>query len=238
MNQKIINLIKNYQAPKKAAQLVSQARPVFLAGITGAGKDTIKNELLKNSRFRHLVSHTTRPKRINNGVMETDGVEYHFIDHKQLEIMLEGEQFIEVKQVHDKVYGTSLSEFEQAIDNNQFPITDIDIQGVAEYYKLDNNLRPIFVLPPSYQVWLERFSKRYQDKQKLDQELTKRIKTSIIELEQIIKLDYYHFVINDDLEQAVKQVEEFVFNNGKLLTKNQVLPLINQLLEKIKSNTV
>ncbi len=236
MKKELERLIKNYKAPVRVSKVITQAQPVFLAGIAGAGKDTIKNELLKDDRFRHLVSHTTRPKRVNNGVMERDGVEYHFIDQVQLQEMLDNKRFIEVKQVHDKIYGTSLAEFERAIDNNQLPITDIDIQGVAEYHDLNHNLRGIFILPPSFEVWKGRFFNRYDSLEEFEQNWALRKETAINELEYILSVDYYDFVLNDDLEQAVKQIKESIFDGQKLLSKNQAEAIIKDLLQKLKES--
>ena len=76
----IEKLINNYQPTDETIEMVQLTNVVLLAGITGAGKDTIKKRLLKMPYFRDIVSHTTRLPRINNGKAEEDGVDYHFID--------------------------------------------------------------------------------------------------------------------------------------------------------------
>ena len=100
----IEKLIAEYQPVESTIQLVRDTKIALLAGISGAGKDTIKKRLLKLPEFRDIVSHTTRPPRINNGRAEQDGVDYHFIDQKIAEEMLLGHKFIEEKFVHGKVY--------------------------------------------------------------------------------------------------------------------------------------
>ncbi len=66
----IEKLIKDYEPNEQAIELVRSTKVVLLAGITGAGKDTIKKRLLKMPYFRDIVSHTTRLPRINNGKTE------------------------------------------------------------------------------------------------------------------------------------------------------------------------
>ena len=90
----IESLITNYQPTESTIQLVRDTKIALLAGISGAGKDTIKKRLLKLPEFRDIVSHTTRPPRINNGSIEQDGVDYHFIDQKIAEEMLQNNEFM------------------------------------------------------------------------------------------------------------------------------------------------
>ena len=129
----IEKLIAEYQPVESTIQLVRDTKIALLAGISGAGKDTIKKQLLKLPEFRDIVSHTTRSPRRNNNRPEIDGVDYHFIDKKIAEEMLLGHKFIEAKFVHGTVYGTSSAELKLAHDNNQVAITDVDVQGVSRF---------------------------------------------------------------------------------------------------------
>lgn len=54
-----------------------------LIGKSGSGKDTVLSEILKKNipDLKLLVTYTTRPRRSG----ETDGVEYHFVDEKEME---------------------------------------------------------------------------------------------------------------------------------------------------------
>ena len=158
----IENLITNYQPTKSTVQLVRDTKIALLAGISGAGKDTIKKRLLKLPEFRDIVSHTTRSPRINNGSIEQDGIDYHFIDQKIAEEMLQNNEFIEAKFVHGTVYGTSVAELKLAHDQNRVAITDVDVQGVEEYERLAPESIAIFIVPPDYQTWLERLKKRHR----------------------------------------------------------------------------
>ena len=106
----IEDLITNYQPTESTIELVKSTKIALLAGISGAGKDTIKKQLLKSPEFRDIVSHTTRAPRTNNGCAEQDGIDYHFIDSQTAENMLQNNEFIEAKFVHGTVYGTSVAE--------------------------------------------------------------------------------------------------------------------------------
>ena len=88
-------LVDNYQPSEQTVNLVRSTRLVLLAGISGAGKDTVKRALIsKNPIFHDIVSHTTRQPRSNNNMLERDGVDYHFIDNYVAENMLQAGEFV------------------------------------------------------------------------------------------------------------------------------------------------
>lgn len=209
---KLTFLTENYKTPAHATEIVQKTRPVFLAGISGAGKDAIKQQLLATGEFYHMVSHTTRAPRENNGIKETDGQDYHFISEEQAIEMLENQEFIEAKFVHGKLYGTSIAEFQKAAAKNKTPITDIDVQGIGEYQRISQDILPIFILPPSYEIWRERIAKRYTTEAEFAAEWQKRSKTAITELTVALHDADYYWLINDDLSQTVAKVLNLIKN--------------------------
>lgn len=214
----IQTLIENYQPTEMAVELVKKANIALLAGISGAGKDTIKKRLLQDVTFRDIVSHTTRPPRRNNNRLEIDGVDYHFIDLEQAEQMVKNREFIEAKFVHGTVYGTSVAELQRIYEAGQSAITDIDVQGVAEYEALAPDNISIFLVPPDCQTWLERLKKRYATEADFQVEWPKRHQSAIKELAHALEVPYYHVIINDDLERAVRVCKEII-ERGDLFSR-------------------
>ena len=208
MNEELAELIAAYTPSEDATSLVRETKITLLVGISGAGKDTIKKELLKKPDFRDIVSHTTRAPRVNNGVAEIEGIDYHFIDKQTATSMVERKEFIEAKFVHGTVYGTSTDELRKAHDEGKIAITDIDVQGVSEYKDLSQSVVAIFVIPPTYEIWRERLAQRYESPEAFSAEWEKRRSSAIDELTHALEVPYYHFVINDSLERAVEVAEE------------------------------
>lgn len=200
----IQELITNYHPSRSAAQLIDTARVVLLVGISGAGKDTIKQQLLKDGDFQDIVSHTTRSPRKNNGILEQPDVDYHFVDEKTAVHMLENQEFIEAKFVHGTVYGTSVAEVESAHRAGKIAITDIDVQGVDEYKQLSQDVVAIFILPPDFTTWQKRLRTRYETDEEFVAEWPKRRASAIEELRHALEVPYYHFVINDHLQPAIE----------------------------------
>jgi guanylate kinase len=119
MNKELINKLQNYHVPEQAVELIQSTKIVFLVGVTAAGKDTVIGELLKSGDYHYIVSHTTRSPRYNHGILEQDGLEYHFIDLERIEKMLDNQEFIEAKLVHGNIYGTSIAEIQTAKDKSE-----------------------------------------------------------------------------------------------------------------------
>ena len=77
---------------------------VILSGVSGAGKDTVKKELMnKMEDVITLPSYTSREPRDG----EQEGVEYHFISKDEFKDRIEKNEFYEYDVHHENYYGTS-----------------------------------------------------------------------------------------------------------------------------------
>lgn len=229
--------IKNYQTSEAAKTLLRSTKVTLLVGIAGAGKDTIKKRLLLEGDFRDIVSHTTRSPRSNNGIAEKNGVDYYFVDTVTIQNMLKNNAFIEAKFVHGTVYGTSVAELQQAHDASKIAVTDIDVQGVDEYKRLADETVAIFILPPDYETWRQRLEKRYTSAAEFAAEWPKRRRSAIAELTHALEVPYYHFIINDSLDEAVRVASEIAHKPDVFHRKDDEARLAaRDLLESIVAN--
>jgi len=229
-------LIETYAAPKDAVKLIKDTKIALLVGISGAGKDTIKHALLRQPGFAEIVSHTTRAPRQNEGILEQDGVDYHYVSEDEVRNMLKNGEFVEAKFVHGTVYGTSIADVNRAAEAG-IAITDVDVQGVEEYKKVSNEVIAIFVVPPNYETWLARLKRRYATNEEFLREWPKRRATAIQELTRALELPYYHCVINDDLDRAVQASSEIAHRADVFTRKDDEARLVaRDLLEQIKLN--
>lgn len=229
-------LVENYQTPPAAIELVEKSRILLLAGISGAGKDTTKRYLLKNAEYRDIVSHTTRAPRANGGVMEQDGIDYNFISKETAEKMLIERKFIEAKFVHGKIYGTSVAEIEKAFEAGQISVTDIDIQGIAEYKKISPKVVAVMILPPDYETWRARFANRYQSEAEFERDFKKRLPEAISSLEEALAEPYFHFILNDDFRNTARIIDQIMHQDVEFNYKDiEVRLLAEKLLKDIKA---
>ncbi|UTX51486.1 guanylate kinase [Candidatus Saccharibacteria bacterium TM7i] len=229
----IESLVENYRTPKEAVQVVKKTKIALLVGISGAGKDTVKKGLLARPGFGEIISHTTRAPRENNGILEKDGVDYHFITTHTAYDMLERGDFIEAKMVHGTVYGTSTEDVLRA-STHGVAITDLDVQGVAEYKDVSEDVVAIFIIPPSYEEWIRRLRRRYTTEEEFMHEWPKRRDSAIAELRRALEVPYYHCVINDEIDRAVEVAAEIAQREDVFTRKDDEARIVaRDLLQQI-----
>lgn len=232
MNDSLLQALQNYRMPARAAKLIRGTRIVFLVGVTGAGKDTVIHQLIKSSDYHRIVSHTTRLPRRNHGVLEQNGVDYHFVDQQTIETMLESGGFVEAKQFSGNVYGTSVAEIQMAYDEGKIAITEIEVQGVAEYRAISDKVTPIFLLPPDFDIWQQRLSQRYGEAVN-PADLAKRLATAKIELQEALSKNYFEYVVNEDLEETIKIVNEIAHGYFSTAKNDQAKTIAKDLLARL-----
>jgi guanylate kinase len=216
LNQKIAN----YAPSDETVQLIHNTKVLFLVGPAGAGKDTIKERLLADPRYRNVVSHTTRAPRLNHGELEVDGRDYHFVDTSEAKRMIDAQEFVEIKQVHGgNLYGTSAAELKIAHDNQQIALNDIEVQGVAEFKAIDQSVMPVFLLPPSFDDWQERLQLRYGEMVE-ENDYIKRMRTAIDELQVFLEAGYYIGVVNDSIDATVEHIKHIA--EGEPQTEEEI----------------
>ncbi|HEY4964510.1 MAG TPA: hypothetical protein VIH90_07505 [Candidatus Saccharimonadales bacterium] len=202
--------LSSYSPDAKTKKLIKGTGILLLVGPSGSGKDTLARELLKTGNYHYIITHTTRAPRHNHGVIEQSGVDYHFINVTDAKKMLASRDFLEAAIIHGNLYGTSIAEIESANKHSMVALTDIDVQGVRSYKKLsDNNAMAVFLLPPSFDVLLQRVAKRYGHAHN-DKEIKTRLTTALDELDELLSSNYYHSVINDDLDRTLKTIQQIV----------------------------
>ncbi len=231
-------LAKNYRIGESGAEIVRRARLVFLTGITAAGKNTIMEQIADPDKFHRLVSHTTRSPRKNNGIMELNGVDYHFVSVAKMARLLKRQQMVEINHFGQDYYGVSVAEVATATKAGRIAINDVDINGVQAFSNIaPDKVTVIFIVPPSYEIWLERLKSRYQGDLKLIKEVwAKRRQIAINELTFALNQPQYQFVVNDQLEQAVRDTKRII-NQQKVETASAKL-VAQELLKDIKQNKV
>lgn len=202
-------ILANYQVSDEAVRLLSETPLALLAGITSAGRNTIIAKLLQTGQYYYVISDTTRPPRANNGIMEQDGREYWFRSEEEVLADLRAGQYLEAAIIHrQQVSGISLRELRVAQQQHKIAINEIEVVGVANLVAVaPASIKPIFVVPPSFDIWMERWIKRGRQ---TAQDTQHRIASAQKELQMALDVDYYNFIVNDNLDAAVSRVQECI----------------------------
>ena len=185
----------------------NNAKLFVIAAPSGAGKTTLVKRLVANHPdLRFSISYTTRKKRRT----EVDGVDYLFIDTTTFETKRAEGELLECAEVFDNYYATSRSQVEKHLAEGHNVLLEIDWQGARQVREAMPQCVTIFVLPPS----LEELERRLRDRRTDNPDvIARRLRDALSDMSHWDEFDYV--IINDNLEQAVNDLESVLAGEGE-----------------------
>ncbi len=181
---------------------------IIISSPSGAGKTSVCKKIINcNKKIKLSVSHTTRSPRDN----EINGVDYFFITSEEFNNKIENQKFLEYANVFGNYYGTLKKNVKDFLSKGFDVLFDIDWQGAAQVS--NSNLAKIvtiFLTPPSKEKVLERLEERSKVTGDDYRAIQKRM--SEYENEMSHSNEYNYVVVNDNLDDCVKQVIDIIEN--------------------------
>ncbi|MBQ8290894.1 MAG: guanylate kinase [Clostridia bacterium] len=174
---------------------------VVVSGPSGVGKGTIVKTLVKRREdIVESVSCTTRAPREG----EVHGKAYYFLTRTEFEQRIAENDFLEYDEHFGNLYGTPKSFVQKTLEEKSV-ILEIDVVGALNAKKAFEKCVLVMIAPPS----LAELKRRLQGRgTETDEEIEKRLSRIEYELSQKDKYDYT--IVNDDLEQAIKELEDII----------------------------
>lgn len=190
---------------------------VILSGVSGAGKDTIKKELIKRmGNVISLPSFTSRKPRQG----EKEGVQYHFITKEEFEKRIENGEFYEYDLHHENYYGTSKKLMNEKIKSGKIIVKDIEVNGTENLIKIlknDTKLVTIFL-----KVNREELKRRLEQRGDNLSEEEMELRLGRLEYEES-KIKLYDYMIkNDDFEKTIQIIMSIIKNEERLEKKQNI----------------
>lgn len=117
--------------------------------------------------------------------------------------------FVEHAKFGGNRYGTSKATIEEQSAKGKVVLLDIEMEGVKQIKQCGMDARYVFVAPPDMKALEARLRGRGTEK---EESIQKRLAQAENELEYS-KTPGVHdrIIVNDDLEKAYKEFEEFVY---------------------------
>ena len=174
---------------------------LVISGPSGVGKGTIVKAIkARCNDVVESVSCTTRAPREG----ETHGKEYFFLSKEEFLRRIADDDFLEYDEHFGNYYGTPKS-FVKEMLKEKSVILEIDVVGALNAKKTIPESVLIMIAPPSVEELKRRLVGRGTE---TDEDIQNRLSRLEYELSQ--QDQYDHVIINDDLEQAIGQIEEIL----------------------------
>lgn len=188
---------------RTAVEIERRGLMLVLSSPSGAGKTTLTRRLLEDdAEISMSISVTTRPRR----PAEKDGVDYHFIETVDFNLMVNRQELLEHAKVFGHYYGTPVGPVMDMLAKGRDVLFDIDWQGTQQLaQKARDDLVSIFILPPSTKELERRLKQRAQDS---DEVVAQRMSRASDEISHWPEYDYV--IVNEDVEEALSRVRSIL----------------------------
>jgi len=172
--------------------------PFLVAAPSGTGKTTVCRAVVaRDPDIAFSVSHTTRPPREG----ERDGVDYHFVSEAEFRRLVDEDAFVEWAEYAGNNYGTSWRALEEPLAAGRDLLLEIEVQGARQVRERRDDVRFLFLLPPSLAELERRLRARGTDSEEAIQHRLALVRRELAAAEVF---DYA--LVNDDLEGCIGDV--------------------------------
>jgi len=198
---------------------------IVVSGFSGAGKGTLMKKLISSyDNYALSISMTTRAPRPG----EENGREYFFVDKEVFEDKIAQDGLVEYACYCGNYYGTPREYVEKQLEAGKDVILEIEIQGALQIKEKIPTALLLFVMPPNAQELKRRLEGRGTESPEV---IAKRLKRACEEAEGIE--NYEHIIINDDLEECVKEMHALITAAHNTPGRNQ--EFINTMRKELKT---
>ena len=183
---------------------MSVGKLIVITGPSGVGKGTIVRSLLHNHPELYLsVSTTTREPRPG----EVEGIDYYFVSRAEFEQAIAAGELLEWAEYAGNYYGTPKARVQEQLDQGKWVLLEIEVVGAREIAKIFANALRLFILPPSITELEQRIRERGTNS---EASIAQRLAIAQAEIAASDEFDLA--IVNQDLEQAIAEVEAAIFN--------------------------
>ena len=181
---------------------------VILSGVAGAGKDTVKKEVVKRLDYVDTFpTVTSRPMR--NG--DIPGVTYIFVTEEKFKKMIANNELYEYDIHHNNYYGVAKKPLQEKIANGKVAIRDVDVNGTESLVKqLGNEMKIVTIF---LKVPKEELRKRLKARLDKPSEEEIELRLSRFEYEESKMQQYDYIIDNVNQEETIKKVIKIIEEN-------------------------
>lgn len=197
---------------------------IVISGFSGVGKGTVVKRLVQDYGYSLSISATTRAPREG----EVDGREYYFKSKADFMNLIDYNGLIEWAVYVENYYGTPRAFVERELEAGHNVILEIEVQGALNIKNQYPDAVLIFLTAPSAEELRQRLIGRGTEEAAVIEKRMKRAKEEAQDMYQ-----YEYIVVNDDLDQCVKDVNSVIVAKGCMMEEN--IEFMNHMKEELEA---
>ena len=192
---------------------------IVISGPSATGTGTVCKSLMEvNPNLEYSTSVTTREPRKG----EKEGINYFFRTPEEFQQMIRQDELLEWAEVYGNFYGTPRSHVQAYLESGKDIVLEIDTQGALQVKSRFPQGVFIFLMPPSLEELACRIQKRGSE---TPEAMERRLKSARLEIGSAFQYNY--LVVNDDVDQAVFQIQQILAAEKCRMDRN--LYAVNQM---------
>jgi guanylate kinase len=177
---------------------------IVISGPSGAGKDTVVQQMQQRGlEFHFVTTATTRPRRPN----EVHGRDYWFVSQEEFARMIKGDELMEFALVYGDYKGVPKGQVREALRSGHDVVMRLDVQGAETVRRLVPQALLIFITTDSEEDLISRLQERSTE---TPEALAIRIATTRQELRRMDAFDYVIVNHDDQLDHTVDVVQAII----------------------------
>lgn len=181
---------------------------VILSGVAGAGKDTVKKEVVKSLDYVDTFpTVTSRPMRKG----DIPGVTYIFVTEEKFKEMIENDELYEYDLHHNNYYGVAKKPLQDKIQNGKVAIRDVDVNGTESLLKILGDKMKIITI--FLRVPKDELRKRLEARVDRPDEAEIELRLSRFDYEESKMGQYDYIIDNINQEETIKKVIKIIEEN-------------------------
>lgn len=226
-DEEIRYLVDHYKPDTQTLEALAGVRLMAIMGPSAVGKTTIMEMAEKKSPLLHMVSNNTS-RAVRPG--EKQGAEFSFMTKEQMVEGIKHGAFVQVvMNPWGDLYGTRLQDYFLG----KVGLLAIISSAIPTFRKLFPDLKIAFIVPSSYEAWMQHFLAREAS----EEDKTKRLQEASTSIGFALADKGARFVLNDELDKAVDRLIQ-VAEGAKPDDEDQARQLAAQYLEKLKTQRI
>ena len=176
--------------------------PTVLVGPSGVGKGAVLASLCARCPDVWVsVSVTTRQPRPG----EVHGLHYYFLSEEEFDDLIDSDGLLEWARYQSARYGTPRAEIAQKVAEDRAVIMEVETQGALQIMARLDQVRTIFLMPPSLEELESRLRGRGTES---DESIKLRLQIAKHEMSLMDEFDYV--IVNSEVAVVVEELVKLI----------------------------